>query len=102
MKAATIRIQVLSDSIGSEWNDINAAGVAYAEFLEARLAAALQEAGFATDDITVTYHANLAGYASDSVWSEECDDQDALELVVSQVNQDAWDAFCCAETSRDL
>lgn len=102
MKAATIRIQVLSDSIGSEWNDIDAAGAAYAEFLEARLVEALQEAGFTTDDITVTYHANLAGYTNDSIWTDEYDDQGALELLVNQVNQAAWDAFCRDEASQSL
>lgn len=102
MKAATIRIQVLSDSIGSEWNDLDAAGAAYAEFLEARLAEALQEAGFGTDEITVTYHANLAGYASNVITADDYQDENRLELLVNDETQRAWDSFCRDEDSRDL
>lgn len=102
MKQATIRIQVLSDSIGAEWNNIDAAGAAYAAFLETRLAKALAAAGFAADDLSVTYHANLAGYASNSIWADATADELVLEDIVSQVSAAAWQAFCDDESSRDL
>ncbi len=102
MKAATVRIQILSDSIGAEWNDIDVAGEAYAEFLEGRLSEALQRAGFATDDVHVSYHCDLAGYASRTVWADSLEDEQELEAIVQREGEAAWGSFCDSESSRDL
>lgn len=102
MKAATVRIQILSDSIGAEWNDIDAAGEAYADFLEGRLSEALQRAGFATYDVSVSYHGDLAGYASRTVWADTLEDEQELEAIVQNEAEAAWAAFCDSDSSRGL
>ncbi len=100
MKAATVRLNVLSDSIGSEWSDIDAAGEAYASLLESRLQQSAGEAGFATDDISVTYHHSLAGYSNDSVWADQLEAEEQLQDIVRNTRESAWIEFC--ESNSEL
>ncbi|GGM25701.1 hypothetical protein ACFQDN_22065 [Pseudomonas asuensis] len=94
MKVATVRLNVLSDSIGTEWNDIEAAGEAYASFLQSRLQQSASEAGFDTNDISVTYHHILAGFSNDSVWADRLDAEEQLRDIVRNIRESAWIEFC--------
>ncbi|WP_313596109.1 hypothetical protein, partial [Pseudomonas sp.] len=67
---------------------------AYASLLESRLQQSAGEAGFATDDISVTYHHSLAGYSSDSVWADQLEAEEQLREIVRNTRESAWIEFC--------
>ena len=89
MKQVTISKQVFSDSIGSEWNDIDTAGAAYAEYLEDVLAKELEASGYDAD-VTVSYHSNLAGHAATRISG----DDEGVEDIINAASDRAWNAFC--------
>jgi len=101
MKEVSLRLQVLSDSIGNEWNDIDTAGAAYAQHLETSLTRALTNAGFSAD-VVVTYHSHLAGYATTSLICDNTADQDQAEEILQQVSEAAWNEFCSNPANNSL
>lgn len=92
----TIELQVFSDGLGDEWNDIDAAGEAFAAFLESRIAAEYPDA-----DVDVSYHANLAGCTSDHVYSDD-GDEDTIQDRVNQLAERAWQDFCDSDAAATL
>ena len=95
----TIQLQIFADHMGDEWNDIDAAGEAFAEFLQVRLEREFSEFDH---DIDVTYHANLSGKANDYVDSGDSARVQLLTDQVSTVADRAWQDFCDSDAAATL
>jgi len=101
MSNATINIEIFDDSIGDEWNNVEAAAESYAEFLEQRLIARCAEANIDAD-VRVTFRPNMAGCAPRFIWADDQDTEETLQSIVDNYSDQDWMAFCESDAARTL